>query len=618
MLPGDNLVNVKRLIQGASQTWWSPFCILTDVFLLIFQRVLLICTKGNKSFPKKLFYSYDKAIVSGLHYRLIQLTIIYNMRIPMKKLLLTAFITCLLLPSLALADTHYVTVSGAGTKDGSSWSNAHEGLQAALTAATSGDQIWVQFGTYYTSEVSGSQTDRNQSFSMKNGVEIYGGFAGSETAVSQRYDYGYNGIHETIISGDIGTVGVDNDNSYFVFVNNNPINTTAVLDGVTVCHGYVIDQNMGGSQSSGAGIKNRYASPTIRNCTFHHNAAVSGGAISFFYGGQCSVTNCVFFENSASYTGGAVECFYTNGHKWINCIFSNNYCDGYGGASSETFCTNNEYINCVFTGNNNTIYGGGAIAIAAANGATIRNCTYRNNTGGRGGAVYTESCSATIYNSIFFNNISPYGTHFYGTNVLYNSCIYPYDGNSGAGVQTNSIYVNPCFASDNDSRLLPCSPCIDRGNNSYCSESTDMTGNSRIYNTIDLGAYEYHSPSFSFRLTANPSTNTNSIYGVCAMCEGETAGILVSTETDPVVGGAGVLTFSISPDGNNNFSTDLTGLEQGRNYYYRIYRQYSDGSIDYTESVFFTAIPTLGEWGLIAFGGLIALIGGVVVWRRFV
>lgn len=536
----------------------------------------------------------------------------------MKRFFIAFILIANVMSLTALADIHYVTVSGAGVKDGSSWSNAHEGLQAALTASASGDQIWVQAGTYYTSEVSGSASDRNQSFNMKNGVAIFGGFSGTEGSTSQRYGYEYGGINETIISGDIGEQGENTDNSYYVFSNNSDINTSAILDGFTICDGYVMDR--GSSMDySGAGIKNYYASPTIRNCTFHNNNAFTGGAISFFYGGVGSVVNCVFFNNSASYVGGATMGFNTNNHKYVNCVFKNNQVSGYGGASSETFCTNPQFINCVFTGNLCPNNGGGAVSIAGSTGSSIINCTFRNNTGNRGGAVYSESNTISIYNSIFYNNegISS-GDHLYGATVLYNSCIYPYNDNSGAGVQTNSIYCNPCFAGEYDSRLLPCSPCINWGNSTYCSELTDIDGNARKFESIDLGAYEYNSLSYSNTFTSNPVDNSNNISGICKLCDGVTAGILVSESIDPVYGGQGVLYYTISPDALGQYSVELTGLEQGRTYFYRLYRHYPDGNYVYTESRAFTAIPTLGEWGLIAFASLIAVYGAAVVWKKFV
>ena len=92
---------------------------------------------------------------------------------------------------------------------------------AALTAASSGQQIWVAAGTYKPT----AGTDRTISFALKPGVGVYGGFAGTETALEQR-DWRTN---VTTLSGDLlgndsGPASIWNatmaDNSFHVVTNN--------------------------------------------------------------------------------------------------------------------------------------------------------------------------------------------------------------------------------------------------------------------------------------------------------------------------------------------------------------------------------------------------------------
>jgi hypothetical protein len=72
-------------------------------------------------------------------------------------------------------------------------------------------------------------------------------------------------------------------------------------------------------------------------------------------------------------------------------------------------------------------------------------------------------------------------------------------------------------------------------------------------------------------------------------------------------------------DDSQEWSYDLsmTGLDPNQVYYVRAYIINLDGT-QYGNEVSFATIPTLGEWGLIAFGSLVALFGGWFVYRRFV
>ena len=83
-------------------------------------------------------------------------------------------LTLLLLVNFtSFAGTYYVNINATGTNNGSTWANAFNNLQSALSNAFFGDEIWVATGSYKASN------DRSISFVMKNGVHVYGGFAGT-------------------------------------------------------------------------------------------------------------------------------------------------------------------------------------------------------------------------------------------------------------------------------------------------------------------------------------------------------------------------------------------------------------------------------------------------------
>ncbi|MHC4620295.1 MAG: hypothetical protein ACYTEQ_21310, partial [Planctomycetota bacterium] len=82
----------------------------------------------------------------------------------------------------AAADTIFVDSTAEGNDDGSSWANAYNHLQDALSMAQAGDQILVAQGTYYPDTNStdpNHSNDRSATFHLKTGVLIIGGYIGN-------------------------------------------------------------------------------------------------------------------------------------------------------------------------------------------------------------------------------------------------------------------------------------------------------------------------------------------------------------------------------------------------------------------------------------------------------
>ena len=135
--------------------------------------------------------------------------------------------------------TYYVTQTGNGNKDGKSWENASNNLSETLDNAQSGDAIWVASGTY------------QGGFFMKDGVSVYGGFAGNETQLNERKMPGTN-ENLTILDGE---------DSYRVLTQNNDFTNTSVWDGFVI-------QN--GSSQTGGGVYLR-KNGIIRRCIIKNN-----------------------------------------------------------------------------------------------------------------------------------------------------------------------------------------------------------------------------------------------------------------------------------------------------------------------------------------------------------
>jgi hypothetical protein len=121
----------------------------------------------------------------------------------------------------------YVRAAATGGNNGSSWANAYTDLNTALINTCQGAEIWVAAGSYRPTGV----VNRNRSFVLPNGVGVYGGFAGSETARTQRNVT----ANVTILNGDFNnnSPGITTDDAYHVVV---AFGTGAgtVLDGFTI------------------------------------------------------------------------------------------------------------------------------------------------------------------------------------------------------------------------------------------------------------------------------------------------------------------------------------------------------------------------------------------------
>ena len=417
-------------------------------------------------------------------------------------------ILCFLFFTGTNATIRYVTpTGGVVVADGTSWANALPGgsLQLAISSSIAGDEVWVMTGTYYTT----ATTNRNIYFSMQNGVAIYGSFAGTETALSQRiFSCGFS----SVLSGEIGVAG-NADNSYHV-ISNSSLNNTAILDGFTIRGGHANFDLLGNdNRSLGGGMLNNAAntgtcSPTIRNCLFTNNTALFGGGI-FDHGqngGNANpvITSCIFMQNTATGGGGAIDNFGYNGNASpviTNSIFYMNtatdragamYCWGGGNGNASPTILNSIFIN------NSSFDGGGIVAdrsnFVSGNSGTanpaIRNSIFWGNTaGGTGPQFYLIGAAgfAATYSAIDVTNQS--GAHSITGTGTGNIITAPDFLNISDAIGPDNCWLT----SDDGLQLQTGSAGIDAGNNTGLP-SFDIRNFSRISNAVvDMSAYEFNS-----------------------------------------------------------------------------------------------------------------------------
>lgn len=509
-----------------------------------------------------------------------------------------------LLASTAMADVWHVRASlTTGAESGTSWSDAFRGrlgLQRALDVAQPGDSIWVAAGVYAPAAAGGP---RSATFALRSGVQVLGGFAGSETSPLQRNP----ALNLTALTGDLNGNGNDGfpvDNSLHVVTAAN-VDGSGVFDGFTVRDGISGEVGadvgacllvMGGSpvfrdctfadgnasRGGGAGVIG--ASPTFEGCTFTRSVARFGA--NFFQGAHSGSTlrRCRFLGQSlvtggtagvgiySGFLSGGVDdsvlavddCDFSILERPFSCpaglaihvhegaasitrsrFINNRGCgDGAVHADAPTLIDR-----CTFIGNEGR-FDGGAALFAFDGQLTVTNSLFAGNdregfsTFSVGGSLSMSNCTivangnSTAFHSLFIL--------FDGPHTIRNCVIWDnrtggaanpvFSGNAQAvGLRfdrslvqgwtgqfpgLDSFSANPAFVSalgpdgvagtlDDDLRLAPTSPAIDRGDNSFLPAglATDLSGSPRFRDDpavvdlgigpgpiIDLGALERQPP----------------------------------------------------------------------------------------------------------------------------
>lgn len=265
---------------------------------------------------------------------------------------------------------------------------------------------------------------------------------------------------------------------------------------------------------------------TINNSEFIGNTTYNnGGGLSFSnFSKTCliQINNTEFKRNFGTSGGGGIYFIGTdNTESSINldaCIFRENFGEVPGGGGilyrgfgMDPANNHNNITNTIFDSNE------GAFAILSGNPGVSRtnftNCVFYEN----GDYPMLKNWDinfyeSTFYNEIFISNSIVWETQkiaerlFYNNNLddlnvnnyYLNNCLVNISScefnnfnpcQEGILYLEDPLFVNPDFG---DFSLEPCSPAINRGENTYLTGlDTDIIGNPRIQdNMVDLGAYE--------------------------------------------------------------------------------------------------------------------------------
>lgn len=473
----------------------------------------------------------------------------------MKKITLLLVLVC----SMSMFATRYLVQTGA--PGAATWRAAGAGevlvdltvngqsLNAWYNAAViSGDEVWIAAGTYVlTGAVTIDQA--NQS--------VYGGFAGTETAVGERSKvvdgYAWEFTNETILDGNNAVqvlfAGAAFANVLFdgVTITKSSASNAAAQyrDGVTLQNCKIINNN---STGNGGGV-NFYNGGSVVDSYIAGNVAGIGGGI---YSNNASTTislvsGCLIENNRANGTNGAggirTQGAGTGTTDVINCIIRGNKgLDNNGtttrpGGAISTNTGNNNFTNCLVYNNQ----GSSAIFF---NGGNFRNMTIVNNIG----QVYIANASnaMNLTNSIIWGNKTTatgetntgITSNTTNTNVVINNtAVYPglapdaytqadnialelsndsQEGTKGPGFVTPTTFWGAPTNSEQTTEYLAAdwnikytSGCLNLGK-TIAAVTTDLSGVSRPQGaSYDIGAYEL--PYFNTTVTFNTGGTVNAL-----------------------------------------------------------------------------------------------------------
>jgi hypothetical protein len=257
----------------------------------------------------------------------------------------------------------YCTAIGNNTNSGLSASSPKLTLAAAITAATAGDVIYVDTGTWIV-----------QNLDINKSVTIIGAGTGNTL-----FDGGNT-------QSNFATISVNNvkiSNIQFFSYESALGNTSSIITVNTNITGIVISNILISKNGNHSGVGQSLVLQSGSEVTYNNSFTKCNGDVGGNGGGiivnsaTLTVNNCVFFNNTfTNGDGGAIQINGTSNVTINNSTFSDNKGQS-GGAIAQRGGTLTVTGSC-FTNNESTVAnpedGGGAVYVSG----TITNCTFSN------------------------------------------------------------------------------------------------------------------------------------------------------------------------------------------------------------------------------------------------
>ncbi len=362
----------------------------------------------------------------------------------------------------------YVKPTGLDLNDGTTWTRAKKTVQAALNVAASGDEVWAAAGTY------------TENITLKNGVALYGGFAGTEGMLAQRDWRANRTILEGGLSGSVVTAPAG-------------AGPSTRIDGFTIRNGKGTARLISGDTFYyGGGIYCRSSSPTIANNLITANTVQHlGGAIYCEHSSPVIAANMIT-GNSAGLNGAGIHC-----------------------DNSSPTITDNIISGNAVTGGGTTGAQGGGVYCGASSSPKLINNTLAGNAApaavsSGGGVACASGASVVLVNNIIAYNSS--GIYSAGSVTHHHNCVSKntYFDYQGLEAGANDLKVDPLFVdrAAGNYHIQSASQCLDRGDDaSVLTGWTDADGQARIYGMhVDIGADEYWPPTVTITYPTDEAT----------------------------------------------------------------------------------------------------------------